>query len=146
MRRARMIIVSLVLVVLAGLALYWGIGRTRARPKPPKKLLGLMVPKIDTETLEVIVLPYGEWLKLGSDEEGNFVNPKTGKHTMREIMFCSECGGMIPKPRLSMDEWGDDAAMWRTCPRCGRRHYLGYHATPEQRASLKKLVSEAGKK
>lgn len=101
-------------------------------PKQPKEVLGRLVEKMDSESLESVTLPFGKWKRLGY-KDGKYKNPKTGDYSMDRVAICAACGEKIPMPggttstKPSGDEMDpSEAAQARRdrvresrCPRCG---------------------------
>lgn len=101
-------------------------------PKQPKEVLGRLVEKMDSESLESVTLPFGKWKRLGY-KDGKYKNPNTGDYTMVPPAICAACGEKIPKPgmELSPKPGADatdvaEAAQARMdrikaakCPKCG---------------------------
>ena len=91
--------------------------------KPPDRVTGVVVKKIDEKSLEVFNLTEAEWMDLGQKDQ-RYKNPQTGEYTVVTALVCAGCGKDMPSliyPR------GADAAVrqqfddnW-VCPHCGRK-------------------------
>ena len=110
------------LIVLVGAAIVFAVRSMELRgPKLPKWLLEQKREKIDTETLEVVTLKFGEWRRLG-EKDGIYKNPHTGTYSMTEVMECRSCGEKVPRPQVpegaTEAEEMDILRAYR-CPKCG---------------------------
>ena len=125
------VIVMLLAVIVAG-GVYLVKTMGRGEPEQPDWVLDQPVEKIDSESLELVTKPLGEWKSLGY-KDGKYKNPKTGDYSMDRVAICAACGEKIPMPggttstKPSGDEMDpSEAAQARRdrvresrCPRCG---------------------------
>jgi len=139
-------IVALIIVIIA--AVYFGVSRMRGRAKPPEKVLAMREAKVDEKTAEIIVLPVGEWMKLGK-QGGKFKNPKTGEYTMCPPMICSECKSIIGAPVIDREDPDKPESValeevMRTfrCPKCGKTPNINYRPTPEEMEKISRLITD----
>jgi len=116
------LIVVLVVVIIAGFAFAIATILGRRSAKPPERVTGVKVTRIDENTLELITLTEGEWMKLGQKNQ-RYKNPKTGSYTMVAPVTCPFCGELIPAliyPRgASAEERRELMENW-VCPKCGK--------------------------
>jgi len=119
------ILVALIVVIVVAIVISArkaGIGVTAGMP--PGQLQE-QLELIDSQTLEVISLPRGQWEKLGREDTG-IKNPHTGTYTMVAEMICRACGEKIPAmdPKKRPSHPGYDPATV-VCPRCGKNPFNG---------------------
>jgi len=114
-QKKSLIVVFAVVVIVVGVV--WFLKGYFAPPKMPARLSGKPMTKVDTETLEVITLGWGEWQKLG--HKGRFYkNPETGKYTVVSGMRCASCGKWVPRPPVPTRDHPADPKDY-VCPHCG---------------------------
>ena len=115
---------AIVLGVVVVVAITFTIVKTLGlgEGKPPARVTGVEVTKVDVDTLEVITRTEGEWMDLGQ-KKGMYKNPDTGKYTMRAALTCPHCNETIPTRalrtgNLTVEERMELAKTPWLCPRC----------------------------
>jgi len=125
MDNIKKVVLVVVLLLVAAAGVTFAIVRI-LRPgdaKPPARVTGVEVSRIDEKSLEVITLTEGEWMELGRKNQ-RYENPKTGEYTMLPIAICPNCKGKIPAlvfPHMAKFEVRRELTENWTCPRCGKK-------------------------
>ena len=128
----KLLLVLVLLALIAG-GIVLTVKRSRTRSQPPREVGEKVVEMIDSESLELISLPWKEWRDSGR-EGGMYMNPNTQKYTMGMPAECPHCGvknAPIPPPpsaeEIDPDEADrlrikyDAACMNQKCTKCGKR-------------------------
>jgi len=131
-RGKKLLVAAVLLLVIAGTAVFLGKKFGTGGPKRPDWILEEPLEKIDNTTMEIIMLPRRKWENLGQQYE-MYKNPHTGKYAMVPVMVCGSCGEKIPsvpQPKLKPGEGlGEYRGRWiesmqnYKCPKCGKSAY-----------------------
>ena len=92
------------IVVVIGAVLFMVNCLRDTPPEPPPIISGMSITKVDTETLEPMVLSMSEWEELGN-RDGIYKHPETGAYTMAPATKCPnpECDKWAPLPQEPAD-------------------------------------------
>jgi len=129
-----LLVIILIVIVVAGII--FTVRRAgRGTAKPPPRIAGEKIEKIDYKTGEFFTKTRGEWDKLRRDDfRSAWKNPKTGEYTVVDVMTCPHCGEKIPQRPVTVEEVNNPASMEPEalraanaaykCPKCGKCPYL----------------------
>ena len=113
------IVVVLVVLAAAVGAIIFGITRMRKSEEAPTWMDTQPAQKIDVETYKMMTKTNAEWKKLGQ-QNGKYLNPKTGKYNMVRSKRCASCRERIPVPDgVNLDRLTHDDIDNTMCPLCG---------------------------
>jgi hypothetical protein len=115
------VMVVMIAVIVAAVVFFLKGSGLFGTPKPPERILGLDVERIDVNTGEVITLKLAEWTSLGH-RDGLFKNPNSGQYSMQIPMICGGCGEKIATPARVPSADGVSTSPG-PCPKCGKNPY-----------------------